>query len=862
MKFSMRLLLAAVLFVTGCKVNDYCLECLTGDGGHGDGGGGGDGGGDGGAGMDGSGSNSCVPSNGGVEICDGKDNDCNGLIDDGTLPEVGDACANQMGECAGGVKVCTTKFHCSATTTTLCHGTSDMLSCPSGETCVAEGIDTDYLACSKYPTPEQCDNKDNDCNGLTDEGDPGGGSTCPAGATNAGECRRGTNHCISGSLQCQGYVGPTAEICDTKDNDCNGVIDDGLTNMGQCGTNGTAPCSFGTYQCQGGAKQCVGAIDPTFEACDGIDNDCNGVVDDGYNKLTDPNTCGPSCTQCQAPANANPTCVNGACSFACKPGYQNKDGVASNGCEFGPCFASGPEVCDGIDNDCNGAIDDNLTTPSICLTKGACMGTTATCTGAGGWVCNYNSDVEVDAQGNVVPQETRCDTKDNDCDGATDEGQPNLGQVCHDNQLGVCQTSGHFICDPGNISGPAICDNANPGQTASPESCDNKDNDCDGTVDEDMAQATAASPAVVGEDWTDISGGRQMSTYEMSKPDASSTDPGSATAHACSRSGVQPWVNVTYPQAAAACASIGATLCSEEEWHRTCSNILTRGSSTSPIAISASGTYIEAEDFTVIASATSGGTLRSWSEDNTPGFFGASDMIVLPNTGGNVSTASNAPSQSPRMDYLVTFPAAATYHIWLRVYSNTGNDDEAWLDTTTTVGATPTNHVRTAANRAWEWDDYGTFSVPAGALTRYIELYMQKDGTRVDALYVVQGTGSPSNSSDGNGAGGTWSYDAQNTTYAATKCNGHDYDSTQDATLPTGSLAHCTPVAFGDLGPYDLSGNVKEWTLAHQTGQNPIRGGASNNTGVGISCALNFTLADDTFFFSNVGFRCCRQKPQ
>ena len=54
-----------------------------------------------------------------------------------------------------------------------------------------------------------------------------------------------------------------------------------------------------------------------------------------------------------------------------------------------------------------------------------------------------------------------------------------------------------------------------------------------------------------------------------------------------------------------------------------------------------------------------------------------------------------------------------------------------------------------------------------------------------------------------------------------------------------------------------MSGNVKEWALAHQPGQNPIRGGASNNTGVGISCALNFTLADDTFFFPNVGFRCC-----
>src|SRR3569623_919263 len=148
----MRLLIAAVLFVAGCKVNDYCLECLSGDGGHGDGGGGGDAN-DGGITGDGSGSGSaCVPTNGGVEICDGKDNDCNG---------------------------------------------------------------------------------------LKDEGDQGGGSTCPPGATNAGECRKGTNHCVNGALQCQGYVGPTPEVCATLANDCNGMIDDGNTNKSSNNTNRT-----------------------------------------------------------------------------------------------------------------------------------------------------------------------------------------------------------------------------------------------------------------------------------------------------------------------------------------------------------------------------------------------------------------------------------------------------------------------------------------------------------------------------------------------------------------------------------------------------------------------------------------------
>ena len=62
----------------------------------------------------------------------------------------------------------------------------------------------------------------------------------------------------------------------------------------------------------------------------------------------------------------------------------------------------------------------------------------------------------------------------------------------------------------------------------------------------------------------------------------------------------------------------------------------------------------------------------------------------------------------------------------------------------------------------------------------------------------------------------------------------------------------------GTADAYDMSGNLKEWTAARAAGQNPIRGGASNNEVGGLTCGLNFTLADDAFFFPNVGFRCCR----
>jgi formylglycine-generating enzyme required for sulfatase activity len=98
--------------------------------------------------------------------------------------------------------------------------------------------------------------------------------------------------------------------------------------------------------------------------------------------------------------------------------------------------------------------------------------------------------------------------------------------------------------------------------------------------------------------------------------------------------------------------------------------------------------------------------------------------------------------------------------------------------------------------------------------------------------------------------------------YNGSTCNGDDLDTNggqggdQDDILATHSLLSCA--ADVGTGIFDMSGNVKEWTKAHQSGENPIRGGASNNSKSGISCALNFTLADNNLKLPNIGFRCCR----
>ncbi len=939
MKRATLALVLATMAVTGlsCKLNDYCLECGKGDAG-GDGSGGD-------AGSDGSGSDSgtCVPT--GDEICDGKDNDCDGLIDEGVLPMVGQLCANQMGECAGGVYECTPTYHCSTTVNRPCTGPTDQTTCPTGETCKPDDKSTDSLTCSKNPSPEVCDGKDNNCNGIIDETDPGGGGKCANGPT-GGACVQGVNHCTgpcvnmadgctgTDSVTCVGYIGPTPEQCDYVDNDCDGNIDEDLTNLGTCGTSNVGQCKFGSLQCVDvGATMtasivCVGAVLPQPEICNGLDDDCDGSIDETFNLSSDPLNCGACGNVCGASlpngGNANWKCVSGTCQIdTCDAGFHDNLNGASDGCEFGPCFTSnsGVEVCDGVDNDCDGTIDEAAdigAAPAICSQQGECSGTVASCpcentpdTGCNGgtcvtscsnpsgWECNYQQmntmfgrAISLDASGNIVP-ETVCDGKDNDCNGIIDDNQPPMAHddcymckahpataclgltdtttcpagdscvvnltscpftalSCTNGQTGICETSGTYQCDNSNpplsLTGPAVCNapaGIAPGSVA--ETCNNIDDDCDGIIDEG-----ASTGNLPGQNWISIGNGRQMMQYEASRPDASGTSSGVANATTCSQPGVLPWTDVTYPQALAACQAIGATLCTESTWHRVCSAVSAKAQ---PFAInnsSTSGTMIEAEEYSGIAFAASGGTTRSWVEDETPGFSGISDMEAQPT--GNVPIGS-ANGGAPRLDYTVTFPAAGTYRVFLHMFANTNNGGSffsAYSGLGASAPATPIVTYKNTAAATWQWiAPSGSFAV-GGAGTQTISLYMGDGGVKVDAMFVTTNTGTPT--FPGNAPPGLkWAMVGAG--YTSGECN--DVNLGVGAPVASGSLGNCYATA-GASPVYDLSGNVKEWTLAHQPGQNPIRGGAFNNDANGISCPLDFTLADDTFFFPDVGFRCCR----
>ena len=77
---------------------------------------------------------------------------------------------------------------------------------------------------------------------------------------------------------CQDRCTPSPELCNDVDDDCDGAVDEDLRQG--CGTD-VGECVAGVTTCGGGAwGACVGEVGPADEVCNGLDDDCEGVVDD------------------------------------------------------------------------------------------------------------------------------------------------------------------------------------------------------------------------------------------------------------------------------------------------------------------------------------------------------------------------------------------------------------------------------------------------------------------------------------------------------------------------------------------------------------------------------------------------------
>ena len=343
---------------------------------------------------------------------------------------------------------------------------------------VLDNTDCDDNDANNYPgNTEICDGQDNNCDGVIDEGfdlDGDGFTVC------AGDCD-----------DTDATINPGAtESCNGIDDNCDGTIDEGVETTYYADVDGdgygdlnstTLAClqPFGYVLDHTDCDDTDATINPgATESCNGIDDNCDGTIDEGVETTYYADVDGDGYGDLNATTLA---CLQPFGYVLDNTDCDDTDATINPGAT---------ESCNGIDDNCDGTIDEGVETTYYADVDGDGYGdlnaTTLACLQPFGYVLDNTDCDDTDATINPGATES-CNGIDDNCDGTIDEGVETTyyADVDGDGYGDLNATTLACLQPFGYVLDNTDCDDTdatiNPGAT---ESCNGIDDNCDGTIDE------------------------------------------------------------------------------------------------------------------------------------------------------------------------------------------------------------------------------------------------------------------------------------------------------------------------------------------------------------------------------------------